>query len=200
MLKLGLLFGGSAAALTTLAGWGWLQLPPPAKGRTTLGDDEEGVVRALVDTYFPSSHPIGKDLPVEALLASVDAHVGRLFATEQRAARTLLRVFNQWPRLSLSGGATFADLPHAGRVEVLGHWEESSLEERRGLASLLRILIGMHVFEQPQVVGALGIPAGCAPLHFGPPEPWDADVVDDNKPDDAKGAPADNDAAEETAP
>ncbi|MCP4503664.1 MAG: hypothetical protein GY822_27355 [Deltaproteobacteria bacterium] len=191
MLRLGLAFGGTAAAFTSFVGYGLLSLSPAASGRKLFSKEECDVVKALIDTYFPATHYLGKHLQGLALDAKVDAHAATLFPAEQRAVRSLLNVFNHWPRLSMQSTKTFTELPFAKRGEVLRYWESSSREERRSIVGLLRILIGMHVFEVPAVEAAFGAPFGCVLPVFGAPQPHDTGMHDADAQDaDAQDADA----------
>jgi hypothetical protein len=60
-----------------------------------------------------------------------------------------------------SGGA-FADLSLNARVEVLKAFEQSSIQERRDLSSVFRIMSASAFFEDPAILVKIGHRFGCA--------------------------------------
>ena len=162
LLKLGVGVGGVLALSATGLGYAVLRLPKTSPGRAVLSDDEVAFVDALAETCFPPGNVLGLSGKEAQVGPQIDAMVHRLFAREQRVVRALFALIDRWPQLSLQSTSRFSQLPLRERVAVMHAWEASAREERRGLASLLRLLVAMPYFEHPDVLKAAGHRFGCA--------------------------------------
>lgn len=162
LLKLGLGVGGALSLSVTGIGYWIFRLPQTATGRTVLSEEEVAFVDALADTCFPPGNALGPSGSEAKVGTEIDAMVGRLFAREQRVVRALFALIDRWPLLSMQSSQRFTALPIDERVAVMHAWEASSREERRGLASLLRVLVALPYFENPDVLAAAGHRFGCA--------------------------------------
>jgi hypothetical protein len=163
VLKLGL---GTAGAALLVGGGGaaWLLSDRPAgPGLLALSNEEAVFVRALGDTLFPPENPIGVAAADVDIVGGADAYIDGLLPRDRRGLRALLTAVEQWPRVSLSSGKRFSELPLAGRIAIVRAFEDSTVTERRMLGSLLRTLIGLTYFDDPRVLAALAFRPGCLP-------------------------------------
>lgn len=151
-----LLLGGGVVAM--------FRVGPPGPGKQVLSDDEAAFLEALAEVYLPPGNDLGLDARSLDVPGSFDAHLAGLPKREQRVLRGLFTLFDQWPRLSFSSGGRFARLPLADRVEVIRAWEESPRQTRHGIAGLLRVLLGLHLFSSPAALAAVGHRYGCGSL------------------------------------
>lgn len=163
-MKLGLGLGGTVLLGGGAAAWGLLARPAAASGRQVLGEGEVRLIEALADAHFPPGNVLGVaavDLP---MADEVDGWLAALGPTEQDLVRTLLALFDLWPRLTLTGVRRFADLGLEDRVALLRAFDGSSLPVRRALAQLMRLVVSMPYFEQPAVLARVGHRFGCAAI------------------------------------
>ncbi len=165
ILKLG---GGVVVACLVAGGLGVRSLlsdRPHGAKRKVFDDDEALVIAALAETWFPSAKHGGNVIGVGAddvdVVGGVDAYAARLLPRERRLLRVLVRAVEQWPRLSLQSTSRFSSLDVTGRQVVMRHFEESGLGERRLLATLLRSLVGMPMFDDPRLLRAIAHRHGC---------------------------------------
>lgn len=134
----------------------------PATGsRKVFDDDEARTIAAIADAYFPAGNVFKISASDVDVVGSVDTYAARLLPRERKLLRVLMRAVEQWPRLSLSSTSRFSELDTAGRQRVLQAFERSSVSERRLLATLLRSLIGMPMFDDPRLLAAVGHRHGC---------------------------------------
>lgn len=166
LLKLGLGFGGAVVVLGGLGAWTF-RLRPTASGRRVLSTEEISFVDALAEALFPGGNPLGLDVKQLDVSTRLDENLARYPAREQRVLRAVLTLVEQWPRLSLSSASRFSELPLDDRVAVLTAFDESRRPERRGLMELLRIVVGMAIFEDPAALAAIGHRFGCPPIPQG---------------------------------
>lgn len=166
ILKLGLGVGGAALVLGGAGAW-IFRLRPTAAGRAVLSVEELSFVDALAEALFPEGNALGLDVQRLEVGVKLDGYLARFPPREQRLLRAVLTLVDQWPRISLSSARRFAELPVDDRVEVLRGFDESGRPERRGLTELLRVVVGMSVFEDPQALAALGHRFGCPPIPQG---------------------------------
>jgi hypothetical protein len=161
MLRLGLGVGGAALLLGGGVGAFLLGDKPAGQGSLVLTDGERATVSALADAYFPPHDAVvpARELDVAG---RVDAYFARMLPREQRLARALLRIVESWPRASFQGA--FSTLALEERIDVLRAWEESHLEQRQQLASVLRTFVGIGYFDDAKVLSALGHRFGCLPM------------------------------------
>lgn len=159
-LKLGIGVGGGAL----LVGGGALALfrtGPAAPGKAVLSSDEVAFLEALAEVYLPPGNALGVEARSLDVAGSFDAHLASLPPRERRLARGLLTLFDQWPRLSFSSLSRFAGLPLDERTAIIRAWEESPKQARHGVAGLLRVLLGLHLFSSPAALAAVGHRFGC---------------------------------------
>lgn len=165
LLKLGAGVVGAAVVAGALGVRSLVKDRDVGSGRAVFDDDEAAVIAALADAWFPSSADGGNVIGVAAkdvdVVAGVDAYAGRLLPRERKLLRILMRAVEQWPRLSLTSPSSFSSLALADRQRVLQAFETSSLAERRLLATLLRSLIGMPLFDDPRFLAAIAHRHGC---------------------------------------
>ena len=126
-----------------------------------MSDDEARVVEAVAETYFPAGNPFGVAAVDVDVRGPVDAWISGMYPRERRGLRALLRGLERWPQLSGAGGA-FTSLTVAQRVNVLHTFDESTIAERRTLATLLRQVCLLPLLEHDVVLKALGHRHGCA--------------------------------------
>lgn len=169
LLKLGLAVGGAGVLGASSLGWAIFRLRPTAPGRQVLSADEAAFLTAVGEALFPPGNALGVDVHALNVTDRIDGHFAMLPPREQRAARAVLAAIDWWPRLSFQSTARFASLPLDERIEVLDHWDESPHEERRAVPSLLRLMVGLHVFDEPAVLAAMGHEFGCTPDPVIPP-------------------------------
>jgi hypothetical protein len=73
----------------------------------------------------------------------------------------VMTLLDLWPILAMRSLTRFSGLSLDERVAVLRDFDASALEARRGLVSLIRVLVSMFVFERPEVLLAIGHRSGC---------------------------------------
>lgn len=161
LLRLGVGLGGSVMALAGLGAFTF-RLRPAAPGMSVLSGGEIAVVDALCDALFPPGNALQLSIADLDVAKSLDLQVARFDSREQRVLRALLTVLDEWPRISFFARRRFSELPTADRVQILRGFDDSEKLELRGLAELLRIVIGMNVFESPVALAAIGHRFGCA--------------------------------------
>lgn len=161
ILKLG---GGVVAACVVAGALGVRALlaeRPHGAKLQVFDDDEAAVLFALAETWFPKDNGLGVSAYDIDVVGSVDAYAARLLPRERQLMRVLMRAVEQWPRLSLQSTARFSALAVDDRQQVMSHFEESAIGERRLLATLLRSLIGMPMFDDPRTLRAIAHRHGC---------------------------------------
>jgi hypothetical protein len=163
-LKWGGLGLGGLALLAGGGGWALFRDRPAASGRAVLGDDDVRFFEAAAEAYFPPGNALGLDVRDLDVAATLDAQLAVYPATHQRIVRSLMAIFDNWPRMSFSSASRFTDLPLDGRIRVLERFDASEVHARRGLGEILRILVGIAVFEHPQAATAVGLQWGCGPM------------------------------------
>ncbi len=126
-----------------------------------LSEQEERVVVAIADAYFPRGNPFGVAAADVDVAGVVDGYVAGLLPRERRGIVALLRGLDAWPVLSASATSRFADLDRDGRVQVLRAFDSSSVLERRLVGTLLRQLVGMALLEDERLLAAVGHRQGC---------------------------------------
>lgn len=151
-----LLLGGSALAL--------FRAGPAAEGMAVLSSDEAAFLEALAEVYLPPGNALGLDVKALEVSASFDRHLASLPSRERRIVRGLFALFDQWPRLSFSSFGRFAGLPLEERIEIIRAWEESPRQARHGIAGILRVLLGLHLFASPAALLAVGHRYGCGSI------------------------------------
>lgn len=151
-----LLVGGGALAL--------FRSGPTAAGKKVLSADEADFLDALAEVYLPPGNALGIDASTLDVSGSFDEHVRSLPPRERRVMRGLLALFDQWPRVSFSSSGRFSALPLEERIAVMRAWEESPRQARYGLANLLRVVVGLHMFSSPAALAAVGHRYGCGSL------------------------------------
>lgn len=159
-LKLGVGVGGGALLL----GGGVLSLfraGPAAEGRAVLSSEEASFLEALAEVYLPPGNALGLDARALDVSGSFDRHLASLPPRERRIVRGLFALYDQWPRLSFSSLGRFASLPLDERSELIRAWEESPRQARHGIAGILRVLLGLHLFSSPAALAAVGHRYGC---------------------------------------
>ena len=161
LLKFGLAVGGVGLLAGTSVGWAVLRLHPTATGRKVLSDEEARFLDAVAEAYWPPNNALGVDCKSLDVTAKIDAHLSWLHAREQRAARAVLSAIDWWPRLSFTSTGRFSTLSLEDRIEVLRAWETSPQEARRAIPSLLRLMVGIHVFHAPATLNAMQHEFGC---------------------------------------
>lgn len=188
LLKLGLAIGGAGVLGASSLGWAVFHLRPTAPGRSVLSDEEAAFLTAVGEALFPPGNALKVDVHQLKVTDRIDAHLAFLHAREQRAARAVLAAIDWWPRLSFQSTRRFAALALDERIVVLDHWDESPHEERRAVPSLLRLMVGLHVFDEPAVLAAMGHEFGCTPDPVVPSDPVPPLPADppDGLPDDAQ--------------
>lgn len=162
-LKLGVGVGGGALVL----GGGVLSLfrtGPAAAGMTVLSREEADFLEALAEVYLPPGNALGLEGRTLGVAESFDRHLASLPSREQRIVRGLFALFDQWPRLSFSSLGRFARLPLEERIEIIRAWEESPRQSRHGVAGILRVLLGLHLFSSPTALAAVGHRYGCGSI------------------------------------
>ncbi len=160
VLGAGLLFGATAIGLGGLS-YTLFRGRAAAQGRALLSDEEAKVVAAIADTYFPPGNELGVAAQDVDVVGGVDAYLNGLLPREKALLRGVVMAFDAWPRLSFTSSARFSDLPLDDRVAILSAWEDSALDERRQLVSVLRVIVGMVVFDDPRFLAAIGHRWGC---------------------------------------
>lgn len=160
-LRLGAGFVVVAGVAAGLSAYSLLHERPSGSGRAVFDDDEAAVLRALAEAYFPDGNALGAHASAVDVVAGVDAYAARLLPRERKLMRVLVRAVEAWPRLSLTSTRPFSRLSVDERVAVLARFERSSLQERRLLATLLRSLIGMVLFDDPRFLAAISHQHGC---------------------------------------
>lgn len=161
LLKLGAGVVGAAVVGAALGARSLWRDRPAAGGRRVFDDDEAAVLVALADAWFPDGNAIGVAAREVDVVAGVDGWAARLLPRERKLMRVLLRAVDQWPRLSMTSSSSFASLDLAGRQQVLRAFENSKLPERRLLATVMRSMIGMPLFDDPRFLRAVGHRYGC---------------------------------------
>ncbi len=171
LLKLGLAIGGAGVVASTGLGWAVFHLRPTAAGNAVLSTEEMAFLEAVAEALFPPENALAVDVKKLNIAQKVDQHLAHLYPREQRGARAVLSAIDWWPRLSFQSTKRFAAMPLAERVAVLGAWDESPHEERRAVPSLLRLMVGLHVFAAEETLAAMGHRFGCTPDPATPPAP-----------------------------
>jgi hypothetical protein len=77
-----------------------LRHKPAAAGRAVLSQDEEAVVVALAEAYFPRGNAFGVCVFDVDVAGVVDGYVAGLLSRERRGIRALLRGLDAWPVVS----------------------------------------------------------------------------------------------------
>ena len=134
---------------------------PAGSTRSVFDDDESLTILAIADAYFPAGNVLKFSASSVDVVGGVDAYASRLLPRERKLLRVLLRAVDQWPRLSFTSTARFRDLDLDRRKLVLQAFEDSPLATRRLLATVLRSLIAMPLFDDPRLLSALGHRHGC---------------------------------------
>lgn len=157
--------GLSASALVVLgvvgAGASLFAARTPGSGRRVLTDDEARFLDAAADALFPPGNALGVDGASVGVSAGTDTLLDGQPPSVLRVFHAVLSVLDWWPVLAFSSTARFSSLPLDERVQVLRSFDESGLEARRGLVSLVRVLVSMFVFERREVLIAIGHRDGC---------------------------------------
>lgn len=138
-------------------------LSAPALGRRVLTAREEGIVRALLDTFFPR----GADLPPADdgfILPRLDAYLAGTDADARLLFRAMLHVVED--SAVLSEGARFTRLDPAARARLVRYWELTPMYLRRMAFKSVKLLCAMPYFEQADVRREMGWFLGCAPDHL----------------------------------
>ncbi len=169
LLKLGLGVGGAGVVATTGLGWAIFSLRPPASGRAVLSDEDAAFVGAMAEAFFPPNNALGVDTNALDIVSKVDAHLAALLPRERRGAQAVLAAIDWWPRLSLSSTGRFASLSLEDRIAMFDAFDNSSREERRAIPSLLRLMVGIHVFAAPSTLAAMQHRFGCTPATIAAP-------------------------------
>jgi hypothetical protein len=133
----------------------------PAPSRLALSEADEATMRAAIEAYFPNMTVAGVRASADEAIHIIDRMLGSLFERERTLMLAALRSLEQWPRVSAVSLSSFAHLAVAQRQEVLRAFEQSSLGPRLLLAASVRQFVGMGVFEQAVVIGAIPYPGGC---------------------------------------
>lgn len=154
---------GLAGSALVLGGGVFALVRPGATsaGRKALSDDEARFVDAAAEAYFPPGNSLGLDARALDVGGAMDDIIAGFPSLQQTAIRGLFNVFDQWPRLSLSGAGKFADAPLTTRIALLKAFDDSSTLARRGLGEVLRAVLGLAVFARPEALAAVGHGQGC---------------------------------------
>lgn len=126
-----------------------------------LSDIEVAVVAAMADAWLPAGNAFGVAAADVDIPAGVDGYVASLPVKQGKLLRGLIAALDQWPRLSFASTSRFVDLSRAARVDVLRHFEESSIADRRQLAGLLRLLVAIPYFDDERVRADPDLQWGC---------------------------------------
>lgn len=172
---------GGAALVGLYAGgaaYGILAASSAGAGRRVLSSAEVALLEALAEAYFPPGNAIGVDGRDVDVVTPLDVWVASMAPSEQRVVRSLLRLIDLWPRLSLGGFGRFSGLSLEDRVAVLIAFEESALEPRRAIGQLVRGLVSFPYFEDPRVLHGIGVEYGC-PVPLLVAEPGAPEIVPD---------------------
>jgi hypothetical protein len=162
LLAFGFGIGGFSLLLSGGIGYRVLFHRKAAKsGFSLLSAQEVEFIDALAETHFPQNNSLGMSSTDVDIAGGTDRWLTGMESQERMIIRTLLSVIDRWPQLSLSSRKRFSDLSQSERVALLLDWETGNSDAKRGLAELLRTVVALHFFEDPQVLLAVGLKFGC---------------------------------------
>jgi hypothetical protein len=161
LLRLGL--GASALVVLSVVGAGFGLLSPrtPGRSRRVLTDDEALFLDAAADALFPPGNAVGVDGRDVGVPDGADMLLSGLPPNAVRVFHAVMSLLDLWPVLAMRSLSRFSALPLDERVAIFRDFDASALEARRGLVSLVRVLVSMFVFERPEALVAIGHRSGC---------------------------------------
>jgi hypothetical protein len=160
LLRGGLFAGGTLLLAGGLVGW-TLRLRPAAPGRQVLGQLEVEFIEAVAEAYLPPGNVLGVDAAGLDAAAGMDRHAAGLPRFEQRVLRGILGVIDNWPRVKLHSTSRVTDMPLDERVAFIASFDASANPIQRSLAYVLRVLVGLSIFQNDALLAAIGHRDGC---------------------------------------
>lgn len=151
----------SGASLAAIAGTGIPAgyLPDAADAHFVLSTGELGLVQSIGEAMFPPGNALGVSAFDMAFSSRVDALLDDMDPMAIPAFRYLIRTLNIGTLASR--GALFVDLPLDVRKEILQNWSWDGLVPRRMAYDLLRTVLGLAFFGDPQVKAAIDYEPTC---------------------------------------
>jgi len=155
----GLLIGGVVLRYAT-----FLEASPKA-GLRMLTDREVEILSALLLTCFPGAEGM-PPADLEFLIPHIDDFLWHNDPETRSLFRAMLHVIDDHARVFRF--SRFVELDPKTQAAEVRAWELTPIYLKKAAFRSLKLIIGMHYMDQPDVRPAMGWYLGCSPSHLAP--------------------------------
>ncbi len=153
--------------------YGWFLRSAPRAGLSVFTTREAEILESLLATLFPGAAGM-PPADVDHLVPKMDAFFVHNDPDSRLAFRAMLHVIDDHARLYHLD--RFVDLDPAKRADELRAWELTPVYLEKTAFRSIKLIAGMHYFEQTDVRKAMGWYLGCSPPHLTPSDAGGAGV------------------------